>query len=65
MKIWCILNRNSANRCRESCALWSSFPVAWVIQTFLGKLLEKIRVDMDRRIKISISILEIAEKIQT
>jgi hypothetical protein len=39
--------------------------VAWVIKTFLGKLLEKIGVDMDRRIKISISILEIAEKIQS
>ena len=29
MKIWCSLNGNPANRCRESCALWSSFPVAY------------------------------------
>jgi hypothetical protein len=28
MKIRCLLNRNPANRCRESWALWSSFPVA-------------------------------------
>ena len=29
MKIWCTLSRNPANRCRESCALWSSFPVGY------------------------------------
>jgi len=39
MKIWCRLNGNSANRWRESCALWSSFPVAYVSKIFLGKLL--------------------------
>jgi hypothetical protein len=39
MKIWCFLNRNSANKWRESCALWSSFPVAYVTRIFLGKLL--------------------------
>ena len=38
MKIWSSLNRNPANRCRESCALWSSFPVAYVFKIFLGKL---------------------------
>ena len=40
MKIWCSLNRNPANKCRESCALWSSFPVAYVSKIFLGKLLD-------------------------
>jgi hypothetical protein len=40
MKIWCSLNRNPANRWCESCALWSSFPVAYVSKIFLGKLLE-------------------------
>jgi hypothetical protein len=39
MKIWCTLNRNPANRWCESCALWSSFPVAYVSKIFLGKLL--------------------------
>ena len=39
MKIWRTLNRNPTNRCRESCALWSSFPVAYVSTIFLGKLL--------------------------
>ena len=41
MKIWCSLNRNPANKRRESCALWSSFPVACVSKVFLGKLLAK------------------------
>ena len=40
MKIWCLLSRNPANRCRESCALWSSFPVADVSKMLLGKLLK-------------------------
>jgi hypothetical protein len=40
MKMWCFLKSYSANRCRESCALWSSFPVAHVTETFLGKLLD-------------------------
>jgi hypothetical protein len=39
MKIWCILNKNPANKCRESCALWSSFPLAYVSKIFMGKLL--------------------------
>ncbi len=39
MKIWCTLNRNPANRCRESWALWSSFPVAYVSKIFFGNLL--------------------------
>ena len=39
MKIWCSLNRNPADRCRESCALWSSFPLADVSKIFLGILL--------------------------
>jgi hypothetical protein len=39
MRIWCILNRNPADRWCESCALWSSFPVADVSNVFLGKLL--------------------------
>ena len=34
MKIWCSLNRDSANRWRESCALWSSLPVVYVIKRF-------------------------------
>jgi hypothetical protein len=40
MKIWGALIRNPANKCRESCALWSSFPVACVSKMLLGKLLE-------------------------
>jgi hypothetical protein len=39
MKIWCTLNRNPANKWSESCALWSSFPVADVSKLFLEKLL--------------------------
>ena len=39
MKMWCSLNRNPANGWRESCALWSSLPVAWVREILLGKLL--------------------------
>ena len=39
MKIWRSLGRNPANKCCESCALWSSFPVAGVSRIFLGKLL--------------------------
>ena len=42
MKIWCSLNRNPANKCRESWALWSSFPVAYVSKIFLGKLLKDL-----------------------
>ena len=38
MKIWRSLKRNPANGCRESWALWSSFPVAYVPKIFLGKL---------------------------
>ena len=41
MKIWCSLNRDSANKWRELCALWSSFPVADVTETLLGKLLKR------------------------
>jgi hypothetical protein len=48
MKIWCSLNRNPANRCCESCALWSSFPVADVSKIFLGKLLFSKKVDINR-----------------
>jgi hypothetical protein len=40
MKIWCSLGRNPANKWSESCALWSSFPVAYVSKIFLGKLLK-------------------------
>ena len=39
MEIWCYLKEYSANQWRESCALWSSFPVAQVTIIFLGKLL--------------------------
>jgi hypothetical protein len=39
MKMWCSLNRNPANGWRESCALWSSLPVACDTKIFLGKLL--------------------------
>jgi hypothetical protein len=41
MKIWRSLSRNSVNRWSESCALWSSFPVAYVSEIFLGKLLSQ------------------------
>jgi hypothetical protein len=44
MKIWCFLNSNPANRWRESCALWSSFPVAYFTKIFLGKLQESMGV---------------------
>jgi hypothetical protein len=37
MKIWCSLNRNPANKWSESCALWSSFPVAYVSKIFFGE----------------------------
>jgi hypothetical protein len=42
MKIWRSLSRNPANRRRESWALWSSFPVAYVSKIFLGKLLKNL-----------------------
>jgi hypothetical protein len=42
MKIWCSLSRNPANKWSESCALWSSFPVARVSKIFLGKLLGEV-----------------------
>jgi hypothetical protein len=45
MKIWCSLNRDSANKWRELCALWISFPVAHVTETFLGTLLWDIFLD--------------------
>ena len=35
------LDPDPANKWSESCALWSSFPVAWVAKIFLGKLLPK------------------------
>ena len=38
MKMWRSLYRKPANRCRESCLLWSSFPVADVSKIFLEKL---------------------------
>jgi hypothetical protein len=38
MKMWRSLYREPANRCRESCLLWSSFPVADVSKIFLEKL---------------------------
>jgi hypothetical protein len=37
MKMWCSINRKSANRCRELCALWSSLPVADTTITLLGE----------------------------
>jgi len=46
MKIWCTLKRNPAHRCCESCALWSSFPVAYVSKMFMGKLLEIFPLDI-------------------
>jgi hypothetical protein len=45
MKIWSTLNGNPANKCRESCALWSSFPVANVSEIFLGKLRAQVNLD--------------------
>ena len=45
MKIWCSLNRNPANRCCESWALWSSFPVAGVSKILLGKFLKLYILD--------------------
>jgi len=42
MKMWCTLNRNPADRCPESCALLSSFPVAHVSKIFLWTLLALI-----------------------
>ena len=47
MKIWRSLNRNPAKRWCESWALWSSFPVAYVEEIFLGKLLLECPLDKD------------------
>jgi hypothetical protein len=40
MKMWCSLNRNPTNRWRESCALWSSLPVAETTIILLGEHLQ-------------------------
>jgi hypothetical protein len=37
MKMWCSLNRNPVNKCRESCALWSSFPGAQNRRNIFGE----------------------------
>ena len=40
MKMWRYLYRNTANKWCESCALWSSLPVASITRIFLGKVPE-------------------------
>jgi hypothetical protein len=55
MKMWCFLNRDSANKWRESCALWRSFPVAYVTRIFLGKLLVTLLVPILKQIRYNLT----------